>query len=361
MQTSRAAIFDGPREPLRLDVLPIAPLTPQSALVRVRCATLCGSDLHTLTGKRSAPAPGILGHEIVGEVVALPEEPLQDHAGQPLQIGQRVTWALAAACGDCFFCQHDLPQKCEILFKYGHEPISHAPALSGGLAEYCQLVPGTAVFEVPSVLPDEIACPAACATATVAGALRVAGLTAGEVLLVQGAGMLGLTTCAMAAWLGARQIVLFDPDPERAQLATQFGATRAFSARDDASELERTVAELTSGRGADAVLEMSGAVEAMVRGVNALRMGGRYVWVGAVYPTPPVPVAAETIVRRCLTIRGLHNYHPSDLHRALEFLAAAYDHLPLTALVPRSFKLADASAAVDFAIRERPHRVAIVP
>lgn len=127
-------------------------------LVRVTACTICGSDLHTLAGRRTAPAPSILGHEAVGIEVAT---------------GRRVTWSILACCGECDRCRRGMEQKCERLFKYGHG--MHAGAPSGGLSELIVLRPGTLVLEVPEGLADEVVCPANCATATVAACLRVAG------------------------------------------------------------------------------------------------------------------------------------------------------------------------------------------
>ena len=158
----RAAVFTGAGEPLELTELPVpATLRDGEALVRVTCCTLCGSDLHSYSGDREVLTPTILGHEILGTIEAV-------GGRTPLAIGQRVTWSIAASCGECYFCRNDLPQKCERLFKYGHEQMSEEHPLSGGLATHCHLAPGTTVVEIPSGLPDEVACPANCATATVA-------------------------------------------------------------------------------------------------------------------------------------------------------------------------------------------------
>ena len=113
-------------------------------------------------------------------------------------------------CGTCFFCTHSLPNKCECLFKYGHEAITSARALSGGLATHCQLNRGTALVRVPDSLPDAVACPASCATATIAAALRHAGDLTDAVVLIHGAGMLGLTAAAWASVRGAKAVVLCD-------------------------------------------------------------------------------------------------------------------------------------------------------
>src|SRR5690606_7982528 len=145
------------------------------------CCTLCGSDLHTLQGKRDVPVPTILGHEVVGRVADWGgTAPPVDLVGAPLGHGDRGTWAIAASCGVCFFCLRGIPQKCESLFKYGHEQLAERHLLSGGLATHCHLTKNSAVLQLPEELPDKVASPANCATATVAAALRVAGGCQGD-------------------------------------------------------------------------------------------------------------------------------------------------------------------------------------
>jgi len=263
----------------------------------------------------------------------------------PLAIGDRITWSVAARCGSCFFCRDGLPQKCERLFKYGHEPISDRHPLSGGLADYCHLAPGTAICRVPSELSDAVACPANCATATVAAAVRYAGPCAGRVVLIQGAGMLGLTAAAMAGLEGAREVIVCDTVADRLARADRFGATRTAHADDDGSALRAAVEQATSGRGVDVALDLSGAPAAMEAGIDLLRIGGRYVWVGAVFPARPLSVSAETVVRKVLSIQGVHNYAPEDLRKALEFLEHA--QYPFEELIAETFALEDAGVLLD--------------
>ena len=200
--------------PLELSEFPTPEPAGAEVLVEVIACTLCGSDLHTMSGRRIEPVPTVLGHEILGRIVAFgPAAARRDAAGQPLGLGDRVTWAIVASCGECFFCRRSLPQKCERRVKYGHEALAPRRDLTGGLAEHCVLAPGSAIFRVPDRLPDEAACPANCATATVAGAIEAAGDLAGRSVLIMGCGMLGVTASAWAASLGALERHRLRPRP----------------------------------------------------------------------------------------------------------------------------------------------------
>lgn len=339
---SRIAKFSQVGSPVEIEEIPIPELRTGETLVRIIACTICGSDLHTYTGRRSGPLPTVLGHEIIGTVVCSADNTPADH----LAPGTRVTWSLAASCGSCSRCSEDIPQKCNALFKYGHEAFNAYP-LSGGLADYCILRPGTTVIPLPADLPDEVAGPANCATATVAAAVRAAGDLRDQRVLVTGAGMLGLTTCAFAKAAGAREVVVCDVDENRLQLASEFGATHLVQEFRDMKF--------------DRAIEMSGNEAAVARLIESVDIGGTAVLVGSVSPSKSVPVDPEQIVRRLLTIRGVHNYHPADLETAIRFLSHNQNNFPFHRLVQRSFALSEAEAALQFAEVERPVRVSVRP
>ena len=328
MKRGRGLVFRGAGQPLEVEEFPVPEPRGAEVLVAVSACTLCGSDLHTLRGRRLEPVPTILGHEILGRVAALgPEAPSRDAAGRPLRIGDRVTWGLVASCGQCFFCDRSLPQKCVRRLKYGHEPLRHGCELTGGLADFCLLQPGTAIFRVPEPIDDETACPANCATATVAAALELAGPLAEQTVLVMGTGMLGVTAVAWARSLGAA-VVACDQDADRRFLAQGFGAVLA----EPPESLSSAVEQLTGVRGVDVALELTGAPEAFEGLFSQVRVGGIVVLVGSTYPSRPAAIELEQIVRRCLTLRGIHNYAPAHLQAALAFLAE-HPELPWASLV----------------------------
>jgi alcohol dehydrogenase len=352
-----AAVFRGVGRPFDLVSWPLPEPAGSEVLVQVIACTLCGSDLHSIHGRRPVPTPSVLGHEILGRVVGLgPGAPRRDGAGRTLAEGDRVTWAVVASCGACSACRRDLPQKCERGFKYGHEPLRPGRELSGGLADHCLLVPGTAIFRVPDGLSNAAACPASCATATVAAALEAAGPVEGRSVLVVGAGMLGVTASAWSRALGAGEVIACDPSDERRALAAAFGATRSAAP----SGLAEAVTEATGGRGVDVTLEFSGSPEAIESAVPLLGTGGALVLVGSVFPTRPLSVTPERIVRGCLTVRGIHNYAPRHLQAGLEFLATNPQY-PFDSLVSSWRTLGEIDAVVGSDLAKRALRVGVRP
>src|SRR5579863_7981833 len=210
-----AAVFRAENQPMALERFALPELKRGEALVQISCATICGSDLHSFYGRRPAPTPGVLGHEMVGHLAAMGPGGARDFRGNPLTVGDRVTWSMVWSCGECYYCQRGLPSKCEHLMKFGHEAVKAGCEFSGGFAEFCHLPERTAIFKIPDDLPDVVAAPANCATATVAAMFRHAGSVAGQSVVVFGAGMLGLTACAMAAVGGAKPIIAVEPGSER--------------------------------------------------------------------------------------------------------------------------------------------------
>ena len=361
-EMASAMVFTGVGQPLEHRQWRLPTLAPDQTLIRIQMTTLCGSDLHSHAGHRPTPCPIILGHESIGQICPSPNPAEHlDAAGQLLTPGDRVTWCLVEHCGSCFYCERGLPQKCESMRKYGHRPLTDDDPLSGGLATHCILGPRSALFRIPDSIPDSVACPANCATATAAAACRTAGPLEGRHVLIQGCGLLGLTTAAMAHVAGAHSVVVTDMNSERLESARTCGASHTICLSDNDPQLDSLIHQLSDGRGADVVFEMSGAPAAISSGLKLLRTGGAYIWVGSVFPSDAVPIHAEDIVRGMLRIEGVHNYRPQDLQQALTFLDQHAHQFPFAALVSRTFPLDQANEAFAFANQQGPFRVAIQP
>ncbi|MEU2653698.1 zinc-binding dehydrogenase [Streptomyces sp. NPDC007325] len=320
---------------------------PGELLVRIDLATVCGSDLHTVEGRRPSPAPSLLGHEQVGTVIGIGTGGARCVDGTPVTEGMRVVWSVAASCGRCERCIRNLPNKCLELRKYGHEPWSPDAPLNGGFATHCVVLPGTAVVAVPDDLPDAVASPASCATATVAAALDAAGPLSGRRVLVTGAGMLGLTATAMAATAGAR-VTAVDPDSHRRTQARRFGADTALDTGRESGP-------------ADIALDFSGHPAAAQLCLDSLTIGGRAVLVGSVSPGPALALDPERLVRGLHTVAGVHNYRPEHLDTAVRFLAAHHRDFPFADLVAAPHPLERIADAVEAARTGTAPRQALAP
>jgi alcohol dehydrogenase len=233
--------------------------------------------------------------------------------------------------------------------------------LSGGLAEYVLLRAGSAVVRLPQDIPAEIICPVNCATATIAAALRAAGQIEGRSVFILGAGMLGLTAAAMAKSRGAANVVICDTQRERLNRASYFGADAAVEWRPEGRELQQQILAAGGDERFDIVLELSGAPDAVEAACRLGDIGAHVILVGTVMKSRAIQIDPESVVRRCLSIRGVHNYAPIDLQTAVQFLHEFGALYPFAELVEFSYPLSDVNAAVDVALQKRPIRIAIRP
>ena len=258
-----------------------------------------------------------------------------------------------ASCGDCYFCRNNLPQKCVELKKYGHTSINDKDVKSpllGGYGEYVYIIPGTTVYKVPDNVSDEIAAPANCALSTVMNAVETIGINQGDTVLIQGGGLLGLNACALAKEAGASEIILTDIIDSRLELAKKFGATKTLNIKDiDMKEFKMLLDVVTDKKGIDVAIEVCGAKSAPNQAVAALRTGGKYLIAGMVTPGSILDIDANQITRKCLIVKGIHNYRPEHLGMSLKFLENNYDKYPFDEIVKITYPLEEINEAVKTA------------
>ena len=154
----------------------------------------------------------------------------------------------------------------------------------------------------------------------------------GQTVVVQGLGLLGLYGAAIAKARGARTVIGLDTMVGRRDRAHRFGVDLALDpATTDRDDLLRRVRQLCRPEGADVVLEVCGVPEVIPLGIEMLRVGGTYVLGGVVNPKAMVTIDANQVLRKLLTLRGVHNYHPRNLIEALDFVVGQ----PQALSVPR--------------------------
>lgn len=352
-RSPEAYVFQGPERGFERVVVPGLALAAGEMLVEIELATICGSDRHTVAGTRHEDVPLVLGHEQLGRVVAFgPGAAPKTVDGHELRLGDRIVWSIAVRCGNCVKCRGGLSNKCERLRKYGHSRIRRGWELNGSFATHMHIMAGSDIVRVPEDVPAEVFAPASCATATVAAALAAAGRPlAGELVVVSGCGMLGLTAIAMARSRGAT-VVGIDPDKARRQQARAFGAELTCKPGAEAlrSVLREAMHDLpmtTAWPGFGVAFEMSGANKAIESLLDVAGTGASVVLVGSVFPAKPIEVSAEQLVRKLVTITGVHNYVPEHLVEAVEFLRGA-DHEQFAALVGATIGFDDLPAAFAY-------------
>ena len=359
-QVAQIALFHGVDTPFEICEIPVK-VSANTVLARVNLATICGSDLHTVSGRRGTDVPCVLGHEAVGTVAAPTD--LHSAEGKQLQVGDRIIWSLTTSCGACHYCvTKKLLQKCETMFKYGHAQWICEDTLSGGFASYIQLKAGTAIYSIPDTIQDAEAAPINCALATVINGLETVGTYPGETAIIHGAGTLGIYAACYLRENGYETVAIIDKNAPRLQMAEQFGATHTLNADTTSTEDITTILKgLTDGRGIDLAIEVSGAPSALPDMIDWLAIGGRCLTLGYVYPLQNIPFNVHRLVTKCIKLQGVHNYHPTALKTALDFVEKHRTRYPFAALIGRIYPLSEIDAAFAQAFCQDVLRIAIDP
>lgn len=258
-----AARFHAAGQPLALDDVAVPQPGPDEVRVRVRAAGVCGTELHFTDGLYApAEVPMTLGHEAAGTVDAV------GSAVTGWAPGDRVAVFYYLFCGSCRWCLR------------GRQNLCLAPrgvlafAADGAFAEHV-VVPAHCLVRLPDELSFEQAAPLCCAGTTAVHSLTEAGVEPGDVVVVLGAGGVGLAVVQEARRRGAL-VVAVSRHPARRAAATAAGAARAV----DHDGLTAAVAELSGGQGADVVVELAGVTATLTLATGVLGKRGRLVLVG---------------------------------------------------------------------------------
>lgn len=341
--TTRAAVLTGHGADLELQDLPLPEtLEPGATLVRVRATTLCGTDVEIWSGAMTFPGmlPMVLGHEIVGEVIATGPGCI-DALGAEIGLGDRIGWS-ESVCGHCYGCTIlREPVACSNR-GYGFLQRSDvAPYATAGLSEYAYVTPGAQKLRLPDEVADTWAASAGCAAKTVLRAFaRAGGVRPGSSVAVQGSGALGIVATAVAAISGAGQVITIGAPAQRLSLAESFGADHTVDIA--AGSTAEQVLELTHGRGADLVLDFAGAPSVGAEAVDMAATRGVFAVVGSTGPDSDA-FPLSTIMGKELTVVGSINGDISDYHRAIEFFSTFSDRFDWDRLFSAPRGLAQAS------------------
>jgi putative phosphonate catabolism associated alcohol dehydrogenase len=361
--SGRLAVYGAPNRPFEIVSLPIRAPRKGEALVKIRMCTICRSDIHSYLGHRPNPCPGVLGHEIIGDIVALGEGITHDLRGDALAAGDRVTWSEYFIPGSNYYTEVlDLPQKSPGVDKYGHMAVTTDPYHHGGFGEYCYILPRSWILKLPPDLTDEEATPVNCGVATVMCVTEQAEIRMGDAVVVQGLGLLGLYAAAISKARGARLVIGLDTVAARRDLGLRFGCDHVLDPVSvPESDLVKQVKAICRPQGADAVIEVCGYPEVIPAGIGFLRTGGRYVLGGVVNPDSHVRIDVNQILRKLITLRGVHNYHPRHLIEALDFVHGNRKRFPFHDLVDGKYRLEEVGRAMKDAEERRVLRAAIIP
>jgi D-arabinose 1-dehydrogenase-like Zn-dependent alcohol dehydrogenase len=269
---------------------------PNQVLIQMRASGLCYTDVHQTQGHLPGSFPRTLGHEPVGEIVAIGPGVTARKVGD--RVG--VPW-LQSSCGRCEWCLRNKPMFCA-------EYLGTGMQLAGGHAEY-MLAYADATMPLPDGLSFEQAAPIFCAGYTVWSGLRWASPQPGERVAVVGIGGLGHLAVQYAKAAGFDTIAI-SRSPDKDKLIRELGA----------DEIVRDGAGLAGAGGADIVLGTSNSMDAMADSIQGLRPDGRFVLMGA--EAKPLALSPFELLMKRIKIIGSQQNGREFLYEALSLAAS---------------------------------------
>ncbi len=333
----RAAVFHRPGVVV-LQERPVPAVGPGDLLLRVRAASVCGTDLRIHRHGHFKIAPGehrILGHELAGEIVDVGA----DVVG--FAVGDRVAVPPNVGCGRCRFCRRGLNNMCPDYEAFG-------VSLDGGFAEYL-LVPAFAVqrgnvFRLPAGLGYAEAAlvePFSCCLRGV----RAVGVGPDDDVLVVGAGPIGAFTVLLARLAGARRIIVANRSRGRLDRMTGFGADTLIEVGE--RDLVDAVLAQTDGRGVDVAITTASSPQVQADAVQLLATHGRLNLFAGLSGTTTATIDTNRVHYRGLTLTGTTGSSNDDYADALRLVGER--RVDLSGLLTRTFELADITDAFAYA------------
>jgi Zn-dependent alcohol dehydrogenase len=338
----------------------------REVLIKLSACGVCHSDLSVLDGTIPMPRPIVLGHEGAGIIIETGPE-VEEFA-----VGDSVVSSFVSVCGHCGYCRRGRHSLCDQAARTvatlpdgtvrTHDTgggVLNVFCGCGVMSEYATLHIDSVVKIDPSVPLDRAAL-VGCSVMTGFGAvMNTARVESGSIVVVFGAGGVGLNVIQSCVLAGAAKIVAVDISSTKLELAREFGATDLMNARDQ-PELVKSIKRLTAG-GADYSFECVGRGETISQAYGELRKGGTAVVVGVSNPkeTTTISTMSLTLEERTLTGSYFGSANPrADFGKVLDLYKAK--RLKLDELITRTYPIEAAPEAFADLVAGRNARGIIV-
>lgn len=347
----KAQVFRGVNQ-LSYEDVPMPVLAADEVLVQVKVVGLCQSDIKKIRYPLYEP-PRIFGHETAGTIAQVGAD-VQDW-----QVGDRVVVLHHIPCMRCGYCLNENYSMCDV-YKNITTTAGFAPS-GGGFADYVK-VPGHIVQNGGLIrIPDSITFEQASfvePTNCCLKAVKKAQVTAGQTVLVTGAGPIGLMFIMLIRHFGATAIAT-DLLPARIEKALAVGAEAAFDARDP--DLVSKIQAMTDGMGVDTTLLAVPSDKAFFQALDCTRKGGKILFFAEFPDEVEIPINPNILYRREIDLIGSYSssYRVQSMAADLVF----NQRIDVDALISDRYALADLSTAVEQAVAPTPetYKILIYP
>ncbi|HEY2776144.1 MAG TPA: alcohol dehydrogenase catalytic domain-containing protein [Candidatus Binatia bacterium] len=341
---SRAVVQTGPRA-LEMRDIEVPDIDADSAILRVEACGICGSDVEQYDGLLPVRMPLVPGHEPLGII-----ERIGDRAARRwgVDAGDRVAVETLIRCGNCRDCVAGDYQLCRgrgTMFGYAYVPLSHPPGLWGAYADYMYLDPNTLLHKIDRSIPAELAVMFNPLGAGFRWAVEAGEVGPGDTVLILGPGQRGLASVIACRAAGAAKIIVtgLARDGAKMALAREFGADATIDVENE--DVRTRVKELTGGRGADVVVEVSAnATEPVAESLHYVRPGGRIVLAGVKGFKSVPDFISDLIVVKEIQIRGVLGVTSAAYRSAIRLIESGT--VPLAKMHTHDFPLEKAEEAI---------------
>lgn len=343
-----AAVFNGPGA-LEVKEVETPVIGPDEVLVKVGANTVCGTDLRVLRGEKTAgiDPPAVIGHEMAGHVAEVGRRVGGFEVGAPVTITPMIP------CLRCFYCRRDMENACENVKAVGYQ-------VPGGLSEYMKIPAGAiaagCLFVAGEDLPPEQLALTEPLSACVYGQRR-SPVGLGDVVLILGAGPIGLFHLQLALLAGAGTVIVSQRSEPRRSLASEFGAHVVVDPTSE--DLAEAVAEHTDGHGADVVIVCIGVPQLVNDAFRLARKGGRVNVFAGLAGEGWAEVEANLIHYNELQVTGQTGTRRSEFETALELVESG--RVDTRRMITHRFPLAETEQAIESSAGGEGIKVAVMP
>ena len=349
IKKTTAMVQTGPRA-LEAREFPLPDISDNDALLRVEACGICGSDHEQFNGVLPVPYPIIPGHEPLGIIEAIGDGAARRWG---VDVGDRVAVETMLGCQSCPDCYSGSYHLCSTRQIYSYIPVDQPPGLWGAYSQYMYIAPNAVVHKVDPGLPPEIAVMFNPLGAGFRWAVEMPQTRPGDTVLILGPGQRGLASVIACRQVGAGDIIVtgLGADENKLELAREFGATHTINSEEE--NTAQRVREITNGRGADVVVEVTSyATEPVAASLDYARQGGTIVLAGVKGMKEVPGFVSDKAVLKELTIKGAMGVTWSAYDSAIRLIESG--SVPIEKMHTHNFALEDAELAIRTLAREIP-------
>jgi L-iditol 2-dehydrogenase len=348
-ETMKAAVYLG-IDKMEVREIPLPEVDDNSVLLKMHACAVCGSDIRIFhSGNSRVTPPQTLGHEISGEIVKVGNNVTKFHVGERVAVGADIP------CGECIFCKAGIGNNCQINYAMGYQ-------FAGGFAEYLLLNSTVVNYGPVTKIPDHVSYDEACLAeplACVLNALELSPVKLNDVVVLIGAGPIGLMIAEVAKNMGASKVIVVNRSRPRLEMAEKLGLVDVAICSGEEDAIERVLYE-TGGLGADVIFTSNPNPSSQSDAIRMAKNRARINFFGGLPKNNSiVPLDTNLIHYKELFIAGAHGSMPVHHSLAVELISSG--RIDMKKFATHNFRLDQIAEAFQAAEGRAGLRVIVHP